>query len=206
MIVHSVLQGSPEWYTVRAGLPTASNFSMLITSTGEPSKSLPEYAITLAAEKYSGRPVDAWEGNGYTERGKLLEPDAKSLYSFVQNCEIEPVGFVTDDLLTFGCSPDGFIGDDGLAEFKCLKAENHIKKAILYYRKHGRCHPDYVQQTQGQMLVCERQWCDLIFYNPELPMLTIRQERDEKLIESLKTHIALVIAERDRIFSEIEKT
>src|SRR3546814_2809936 len=83
--------------------------------------------------------------------------------------------FVTDYAETMGCSPDGLVGDDGMVEVKCLKAENHIK-AILYHASKGHCPPDYVQQTQGQLLICERQWCDLVFYHPDLPLLAIRQE------------------------------
>jgi hypothetical protein len=197
------LQGSEAWFKIRAGIPTASDFSKLITSTGEISKTLPKYAKTLAIEKYSGKPIDTWEGNKYTARGKELEPDAKSLYAFMHDQCLEPVGFVTDDLQRYGCSPDSLVGTDGLAEIKCIKAENHLE-AILYYRKHKRCQPDYIQQTQGQLLICERQWCDLIFYHPDLPMLTIRQERDQTIIDALRIHIDLVIAERDRVLFEIE--
>ena len=202
MIIHDVIQGTEEWHALHVGLPTASNFSMLITSTGEPSKSMPGYAITLAAEKYAGKPVDAFAGNGYTDRGTLLEPDAKSSYAFARDVEVVPVGFVTDDLARYGCSPDGLIGTDGLAETKCLKAENHVK-AILYYRKHKKAPCEYIQQTQGQMFICERAWCDLVFYHPDLPLLVIRQERDEKLIEAIKAQIDCVIAERDRVYAEL---
>ena len=202
MIIHDVLQNSLEWHKLRCSLPTASNFSMLITSTGEPSASLKNYAITLAAEKFAGKPVDAFAGNSYTDRGTLLEPDAKSSYAFARDVELVPVGFVTDDLACYGCSPDGLIGTDGMAETKCLKAENHVK-AILYYKKHKKCQPDYVQQTQGQMFICERAWCDLIFYHPDLPLLVIRQERDEKLIKALKIQIDCVIDEREKVYAEL---
>lgn len=198
MIIHNLEQGSPEWFALRAGKPTASSFDKLVTSTGEPSKQMAAYAITLAAEAFAGKPVDAWEGNQFTERGKLLEPDARSFYAFTHDTEPELVGFVTDDNGRFGCSPDSIIGRDGMTEIKCLKAENHIK-ALMYHRKNGRCPPDYVQQTQGQLLVCERLWCDLIFYHPELPSIVIRQERDDKVIAGLRAQIDAVIEERDRI-------
>lgn len=204
MIVHSCEQGSPEWYSLRAGLPTASEFSKLVTSTGETSKSLPGYAITLAGELYAGKPLDAFEGNGYTERGKLLEVEARSAYAFLHDEEVTQAGFVTDDLKLYGCSPDGLIGKDGLTEFKCLKAENHIK-ALLYYKKHGKCPPDYVQQTQGQIYICEREWCDLAFYHPDLPFLVTRQHRDEVLIEAIKGAIEQVCSERDKILAAIRE-
>lgn len=202
IIYDDIVQGTEEWAKLRCGKPTASNFSMLITSTGLPSKSMQNYAITLAAEKYAGKSVDAFAGNGYTDRGTLLEPDAKSLYAFSHDVEVTPVGFVTDDLARYGCSPDGFIGADGLAETKSLKAENHVK-AILYCKKHKKCPPDYVQQTQGQIFICERAWCDLIFYHPDLPLLVIRQERNDKFIEALKGEIDCVIEERDMVYAEL---
>lgn len=202
MRIHNCEQGSPEWSALRAGLPTASEFSKLITSTGEPSKSLPSYAITLAAEKYAGKPVDAWEGNSYTERGKLLEDDARSWYAFVHDAELTSVGFVTNDAQSFGCSPDSFVGNEGLLEIKCLKAENHVK-ALLYYGKHKKTPPDYVQQTQGQIMVCQRQWSDLVFFHPDLPSLVIRQEKNADLQVSLMAQIECVISERDRVYAEL---
>ena len=96
------------------------------------------------------------------------------------------------------------IGTEGLLEMKCLKAENHIK-ALLYYKKHKKCPPDYVQQTQGQMLICEREWCDLFFYHPDLPPLTIRQVRDEKLQTLLLSAVDQVINERDKVLADIKE-
>ncbi len=199
---HNVQQNTPEWLALRAGKPTASDFSKLITSTGEPSKSLSTYAITLAAELYAGKPLDVWEGNSYTERGHALEDDARRLYALMHDQEPEIVGFMTDDAERYGCSPDSLVGENGGSEIKCLKAENHIK-AILYYRKHKKCPPDYVQQVQGSLLVCERDWWDLFFFHPDLPHLTIRIMRDEDLIKSLREQIDVVIVERDRILTEL---
>ncbi len=198
---NDIEQRSPEWYALRAGMPTASEFSKIVTSKGEPSKSAATYALTLAAELYSGKALeDAWAGNAHTERGRELEAEAMSLYELRHGCDVEPVGFVTDDAETMGCSPDGMVGDDGMAEVKCLKAENHIK-AILYYEKNGRCPTDYVQQTQGQMMVCARQWCDLIFYHPDLPLLVIRQEPDTAIQDGLRNEIPALLSERDRVLA-----
>jgi YqaJ-like viral recombinase domain len=204
MIHHQFVQGTPEWFASRAGIPSASNFDKLITSTGEPSKSMLGYAITLAGEKFAGKPLDAWEGNAYTERGNLLEDDARKMYAFLNDVEPEQVGFITDDTGTYGCSPDSLIGDDGTFEAKCLKAENHIK-AILYFKKNGKVPPDYVQQTQGQLLVTGRKWCDLFFYHPDLPRLCIRQTPDEVLTAALLLQIDAVTKERDRILATLKE-
>lgn len=203
MIIHDVAQRSDAWFALRAGMPTASEFSKIVTSKGEPSKSAATYAITLANELYAGQPVDAWEGNAWTERGRELEDAALNWYAFVNDIELTPVGFVTDDDKTMGCSPDALAGEDGLVEVKCLKAENHTK-TILYFAKHGRCPTDYVQQTQGQLIVCERVWCDLIFYHPVLPPLTIRQTQDEAVCEGLGSAMPGLLKERDRVLEVLK--
>ena len=204
MIHHEFVQGTPEWFAIRAGKPTASCFDKLITSTGEPSKSMPGYAITLAGELFAGKPLDAWEGNVYTERGKLLEDEARSMYAFLNEVEPQQAGFITDDTGAYGCSPDSLIGEDGMLEIKCLKAENHIK-AILYFKKNQKLQPDYVQQTQGQLLVTGRKWNDLFFYHPDLPRLCIRQTLNAEIAEALKMQIEAVIKERDKILAELRR-
>jgi len=202
--IHMVEQRSAEWGQLRCGIPTASEFGRLVTSKGEPSKSAADYAIDLAGEKYSGKPeLDAWEGNSYTDRGTELEDKAIALYEFNQDATVNRVGFVTDDAEEIGCSPDGLVGEDGMIEIKARRGRNHIK-AILYHRKHGRCPPDYVQQTQGQMMICARAWCDLVFYHPKLPLLIIRQTPDEKLQAALTEQLTLVCRERDSILKEIQ--
>lgn len=204
MIVHDLVQGSPEWYALRAGMPTASSFSKLVTSKGEASKSLAGYALTLAGEVFAGKSLDEFEGTAWTERGKELEAKARQLYEFGNDVTIQPVGFITDDEQLAGCSPDGLVNGEGLVEFKCLKAENHIS-AILYFQKNGTCPTDYVQQTQGQLMLGERKWCDLIFYHPELPLLTIRQTPNQELFAALRREIDNVLKERDRVLAALHE-
>lgn len=204
MKIHEVEQRSDEWYALRAGMPTASEFSKIVTSKGEPSKSAAGYAITLANEMFAGKPVDAWEGNAWTERGREMETRAIELYEFAHDLDIVPVGFVTDDKGEMGCSPDGLVGSEGLIEVKCLKGENHTK-AILYFQKHGRCQPDYIQQAQGQMMICGRAWCDVVFYNPELPMLTIRMTPDKDVQYALMDGIPKLCAERDAVLAALRR-
>ncbi|MFQ5622418.1 MAG: lambda exonuclease family protein [Paracoccaceae bacterium] len=198
MILHAVEQRSEEWYALRLGKPTASEFSKIVTSKGEPSKSASTYAITLAIELYAGKTPDAWEGNTWTERGRELEDEAIARYEFDRDVEITKTGFVTDDDRTMGCSPDGLVGSFGLIEVKCLKAENHVRALM---RKD--CPPDYIAQVQGQMMICKRDWCDLVFHHPELPMAVKRQHRDEKFIEALRQEIPALLAERDRVLEAL---
>jgi len=196
MIIHDVTQGSDAWHKLRAGIPTASEFSKLITANGDNSKSMFDYARVLAAEKYAGHAVDGWEGNRYTDRGKELEDHARNEYEFRMGVECQEVGFVTDDLKRYGCSPDRFIDDDGVLEIKCQIAKEHIK-SLEYWEKHGKPPTTYIAQTQGEMFVCERKWVDLMFYHPDLPDLVIRQTPDAELVHALERQLAAVEAERN---------
>lgn len=202
MIIHDVEQNTPEWLHLRAGMPTASEFSKLITSTGAASKSMIAYAQELAGEVYAGQPLNGWEGNQYTERGHDLEDEARASYGLLTGAEVTQVGFVTDDLQRWGCSPDGLVGDDGLLEIKCLP-KKHIGM-LLYWHKHKKCPPDFIQQVQGQMWITGRAWCDLYFYQPHLPDLVIRVEPDEKLVDALKEQLTECLIERDRTLDILE--
>lgn len=198
MIAHEAGQGTDEWYKARYGKPSASNAKKLVTSKGGPSKSLKGYAVELAADRFAGKNVDSFEGNAWTERGNELEDSARSLYELVNDCTVVESGFITDDKEQYGASPDGLINDDGLVEFKCLKASNHIS-AIMYHKKHGKPPTDYIAQVQMQMFVIGRTWTDLMFFHPDLPELIIRIEPDLDFHKVLESQLAEVIKERDRI-------
>jgi hypothetical protein len=49
------------------------------------------------------------------------------------------------------------------------------------------------------LLICEREWCDLIFYHPELPALTIRQEPDTAMQTAIRQAVGPLLEERDRV-------
>jgi len=203
MRIHNCEQGSPEWIAIRCGIATASEFSKLITSTGVLSKSMEVYAYTLACEKFAGEPVDAWQGNAWTDAGKEDEAAARDHYQFTTGYDVTQVGFVTDDDATCGCSPDSLVNDDGLLELKRLKG-SLLVEMNLYYQKHKKMMPKYVPQTAGQMMICERKWCDVVFYNPLLPSLTIRVEPDAKIVAGLKAQIKACNALRDETLKNLK--
>lgn len=201
MIIHTVEQNTPEWLSLRAGLPTASAFSKLVTSTGAPSKSINDYALLLANEKYAGCDLDGFEGNKHTERGHELEDDAAQWYGLIKDFPVDVIGFVTDDNKIMGCSPDR-MSDNVMVEIKCLGAKAHTT-ALMYYKKHGKMPTAFIQQTQGQMMICEKERCDLVFYHPKLPKLIIRSEPDEKFLDSLLDQIHEVSNIRDEIYNTL---
>ena len=50
-----VQQGSAQWYELRVGRPTSSNFHKIVTGKGEPSKQAIKYLYRLVAERLLGR-------------------------------------------------------------------------------------------------------------------------------------------------------
>lgn len=206
MKVHDVEQNTDEWYALRAGIPTASEFSNVVNSDGKPSSRLSTYAAQLAAEAFAGKPLERWEGNQWSRRGHELEAEAISAYEFLRDQEAKRVGFVTNKAgaADVGCSPDSLVGKDGLLEVKCLSPKHHVL-ALAYWHKNDRCPPDYVAQVQGQMLVCEREWVDLWFYHPDLVSHAVRVYRAAGLQAALLRQLGTVVDERDALLAVLRK-
>jgi len=211
MKIHEVEQGGQEWAMLRAGRPTASEFKRMITNTiGEDgkyalSKSLPKYAAKLAAELFAGKPMEGFDGNAWMDRGREMEEEAVEWYAFTRGLEPVKVGFVTDDAMTVGCSPDRLVDPDGGLEIKCLRAENHVE-LTQYYAKHGRAEPKYTQQVQACLWISGRAWWDQLYYSPELPPLVIRQTPDLVMHASFAEAVAAVIRERDAQLATMKQT
>lgn len=184
MILHdNIEQGSFAWLSLRAGLPTSSEFHNIVTpKTGRFSKSAEKYANKLVAEIYMKEPIQNDYVSFDMERGKILEATAAHAYEQVTGMKTEIAGFVTDDKGMWGCSPDRFVGGKGLVEIKCLKPENHIEMLLTQ-----EMDDFYRPQIQGQLLICEdRDWVDMWFYHPRLPAVLIRNYPDEEYQEKLK--------------------
>ena len=192
-------QNTPDWYQARIGLPTASAFSKLLTSTGKPSKQANTYAKKLAAELYAGKPLDVYT-NGNMERGHEQEDEARDLYALTYGVTVEQIGFVTTDDGTAGCSPDGLTGDKGMVEIKSRKAEIQVETLLA-----GKPPTENIAQMQGQMWICGRQWCDYVSYHPDLPLFVFRVDFDPGFAASLLIAIRQVITERDKYLSAIKK-
>lgn len=181
MIVYDCIQGTTEWLALRAGIPTASNFSKIVTpKTRKPSSQATMYMYTLLAERIMGHPCEEAGRSPWMERGKLLEERAAAYYEMLTDTPTGVVGFVSNDTKTIGASPDRLVGSDGLLEIKCPRESTHV--AYLLDRQ---VDADYYPQAQGQLWISERDWVDVLAYHPELPPALIRVERDEKFIALL---------------------
>lgn len=183
MIVHECEQGTPEWHALRLGLPTSSNFHRLVTAKRlEPSAAADGYLHELLAAWLIGEPTDTGK-SAFMERGTGMEESARDYLSMVRDAEVRPVGFITRDDGMAGASTDGLIGDDGVAEIKCPSAAVHVS----YLVDPPSLVAEYRLQVFGELLITERAWCDVLSYNPYLPPVLIRVQRDESVISALRT-------------------
>lgn len=229
MIFHEVEGNTEEWYALRAGIPTASAFSNVVTSTkdskivggkknketGEveggtlhefykPSTSLSDYACKLAADSIAGQPTESFAGNKWTERGHENEPLAIARYEFVRDVEVTNGGFITNDEGTIGCSCDGLVGEDGLVEVKSLSGKEHVKTVDKYLRD-SKCPSKYFAQVQGQLWLTGRKWNDLYLDHPLLPSVAIRVGPDPVFFASLEENLEKLLNKRDLIISSINE-
>lgn len=220
MIIHDIEQGSPEWFAVRAGIPTASEFHRIVKPGGEvrykkngdPYKSSAgeladgrwTYLYELATERLLGESKQSLDGLQWVERGKMLEPDAVSHYEFTRSRKTAKAGFITPDHAKWGCSPDRLvIGADtdplGGLEIKCPSAPKHLEYFIDGPGTNYRC------QVQGCLLTSGFEFWDFQSYHPQLPEVLIRFERDETFIGLLQAGLEQFCAELDEVVAKIKE-
>lgn len=193
MILHDVEQGSDEWLRLRLARPTASRFSDILTrprnKADRISRTTFAYLCECFAEWVLLEPLDAGS-SPWMERGQRQEPEALAQYQAFfapDGAEVKAVGFVTldDDLLSPGCSPDALVGDTGGLELKILKANRH--PAFMFEPE--RFLKEHEAQVQGGLWITGREWWHLVAYNPVLPPVIHRVERDEVYIQNLAERV-----------------
>jgi putative phage-type endonuclease len=188
-IIESCEQGSIEWLSLRLGKITASRVKDVLTKGRgtSPSKTAESYMMELIAEILTGNSKPFFE-NDAMRWGTETEPQARAMYAVNNDfVDVKEVAFVEHNKQV-GISPDGLIGDDGLLEIKCPNTTTQIKRALS-----NDYSADYKAQSQMQLWVTEREWCDFLSFDPRLDCdagyLQQRVFRDEEYIEEMKIKV-----------------
>lgn len=197
MKIIDVIQGTPEWFVARCGLPTASNFDKIVTMKGERSKQREKYLYQLSGEKIIGKPEETYS-NVNMIRGQELEVEARQLYELMTSETVSQVGFCVAE--GYGASPDGLIGKDGLLEIKSPLLSTHVS-----YLLKGGLPSDYFQQVQGQLLVTGRKWLDFLSYYPAMKPFIIRVTPDKEFQKALETELKAFCVDLDKIVKQLTK-
>ena len=199
MQIINVEQGTPEWFQARAGMPTASMFKTVMASGrgGGDSKTRRTYMLKLAGEIITGDPMDSFS-NEHMERGKVMEDEARDLYSFMTDADPERVGFIVNGQK--GVSPDSLIGDKGMLEVK-TKLSHLLLEVLLA----DQFPAEHKAQCQGALWIAEREWIDIAVYWPKLPLFVKRAYRDEKFIREMSEAVELFNEELAALVESIRR-
>lgn len=188
-------QGSEEWKAARLGKVTASRVADMVAKTRSGwGASRDNLMADLIVERLTGQPQDTYT-NAAMLHGIETEPLARAAYEFYADRDVELCGFLDHPSIDMsGCSPDGFVGKDGLVEFKCPASKTHINTLL------GAAIDDkYVKQMQFQMAVTRRKWCHFVSFDPRLSgdlQFHMRLvERDDGMISDLEKEIIIFLKE-----------
>lgn len=180
--VDGLIQGQDDWFKARLGIPTASMYSKIITPTGKPSSESDSYMNKLVAEYVTGE-VDSGFKNDWMKRGNELEPDARAMYSFLEDVKVEETGIVyKDEERLIACSPDGLIaGRNGGLEIKCPKASTFVSYVLA-----NELPPIYKPQVQGSLYVTGCDYWDFMAYHPDFKPFLYRVLPDPVFIKTFE--------------------
>jgi hypothetical protein len=192
-------QNTPEWYELRRGLVTASEFSTVLAhgrKRGDPSIERRKYMLTIISDRMGGAPADGYS-NRHMERGKAMEAEALQLYHAL-HAEPLRVGFVKRDE-NVGCSPDAFVGDAGMVQVKTALPAIQLERVLK-----PELPSEHICQVQGELWVCEREWSDFVSYWPGLPLMVTRVYRDEVKIKSIELGVEMFLNEMQELMAQLE--
>ena len=191
-------QGTPEWFSARMGIPTASEFKTLlgIKKDARDKVTRRNYLLRLAGEILTGEPMESYQ-NDHMQRGKDMEAEARNLYAFMMDAEPQRVGFIVNG--PKGCSPDSLIGSVGMLEVKTKLP--HLTIDCLLKNEFPSEHR---AQCQGALWVAEREWIDICVYWPKLPLFVKRAFRDEAYISELSKAVSEFNAELAEMVAKIK--
>ena len=191
-MIHQIEQNTDEWFQLRMGKITSSNFSKIMANYGKAfGNPALDYAMRVAIESKTNVNIETFK-NEWMERGIEMEQDAREAYEMLTFTDVLPGGF--SEVGRFGSSSDGLV-EDGLIEIKCVKYNTHFERLIK-----GGFDTAYQWQLRGQMWLYDRNWCDFVSYCPDFPqrkqLYIYRVERDQDLegdmIDRLKEFAEIV--------------
>lgn len=202
-----VVQGTDEWYEVRLGIPTASNFGIVMASgrDGDESKTRAQYMRVLAGEVLTGRPAEGKIETAAMRRGKEMEPEAREHYLSARFCDLRQVGFVRRKLPSgryFGASPDGLIGKRKALEIKTMRPDLMIERL----EKGAAGITEHRPQVQGTMLVGDLEEVDLMLFYSGMPVSpTVTVYRDDTYCKEIRRAVEVFDFELNQMVEKIRR-
>lgn len=198
IILKDIIQGSDGWYAEKAGKPSASNCSKIITNDCKPSKQAEGYAFELAAERITGRAENGYK-NAAMEAGQEREDEARKLFQVMYNVDVEQVGVVyKDEKKQILCSPDGLCKNYG------LELKNPLAKTQAKYLYEGGLPSEYYGQCQFSLYVTGFKKWMFLSYVPLMKPLIIEVKPDEKFQKALAVELEVFVKRLDEITAKLK--
>ena len=205
LIISSHEQGTPEWFADRLGKATGSNASALTAkgkTKGTEATTRRNYRFQLALERITGKPTVEMYKNAHMERGNELERFARMAHEIKTGEMVQEAGFCYQDGTMFGCSVDGFINHDGIAEYKCPMSAIHYG-----YMQDNKVPNEYKGQVIHNLLTTGRKFCDFVSYCETMPdklkLFVFRFEPTQAELDEYKTELDQFLVDVDLLTQEI---
>lgn len=189
-----LLQGSPEWYRLRARIPTSSEFHNVITPVkGEISKGRFKYACRILAGRLLNWQADSLEKVENIADGRTNEPLAVAALEEIYEVDTRRVGLITSNDLRFAASPDRVadVAHDGesvgtVVEAKCPTIPVQMERLLFGDESPGSDRPPpYRSQRQGHLLVSEADKALFVSFHPQMPLYQVEAGRDEPFLAKM---------------------
>lgn len=202
-----VEQGSDDWFQLRLGIPTASNFSIIMASgrDGDESLTRAKYMRVLAGEILTRRPAEGKIVTAAMQRGKDMEPEAREHYLATRFAELRQVGFMRRKLPSgryFGASPDGLIGKYKALEIKTMRPDLMIERL----ERGAGGMTEHRPQVQGTMLVGDLEEVDLMIFFSGMPVApTATVYRDNTYCKEIQRAVEVFDFELNQLVEKIRR-
>lgn len=139
--LHDIEQRTPQWLALRAGLLTGSVAGDAASQPNSRSSESPELGEgvkesekrrtlrnKLAIERICGKSFDQPFSTKWTRDGIAREPLAVYEFEKLRKECVFTAGFISNDALMIGHSPDGFCGDvTDIIDAKCFGWKEHLE-------------------------------------------------------------------------------
>ncbi len=214
--------GTPEWYKIRIGKFTASNFPSLLSRPADKNASISKSALNCiekaAAQLYYDKYFERSDTDS-TRWGLRYESRAIQVFSERIGMQNKNIGFVEHpQIKSVGATPDTQIIDLGepnkliIAQIKCPYNQqyhrDYINKIIdtLSLRKKKS---EYFWQIQGEIWVTGADYSYFVSYDPRLGtsencLHYVKINRDDEALWLLEETIIKAIELRDAILEDFK--
>lgn len=208
MIIHDVVQQTPEWDLLRLLFPFTGSKAQAIQAQG---KGLDTLITEKLAAVYSSNTEEKYT-NPNMEHGNDMETIARTAYWLETGHEMKDVGFITNSRISplAGVSLDG-MGKDRNCEIKCPTNKVYWELLMHYGRtKTIKIQSAYMWQMQMGMMFSEQTKCDFIVFNNhfEKQMLIQTVHADKEKFGKIKAGLKIACSKYDeekKIYEDLKK-